>query len=210
MTDGHGNVPKEGGVTPAEALSDEDLASSYLQEPGSASGRSAVEALFARYDWRVYQWCLRLARDHDTALDLAQEAMLTALRDLEQFEGRARFSTWLYTVVRRRALRLLHRGRRWLADELDEDSMVSQAAGPAEIVELQDEEDWLRKAIQDELDPVEAAALLLRCEEGLPVDEITRLLALPGASGARGVLQSARRKLRSALEHRRQSEGGQG
>ena len=37
--------------------------------------------------------------------------------------------------------------------------------------------------------------------ERLPVDEITRLLGLDTASGARGLLQTARRKMRAALKH---------
>jgi RNA polymerase sigma-70 factor (ECF subfamily) len=166
-----------------------------------------VEALFVRYDARVYHWCLRLARDHDTALDLAQEAMLTALRDLHQFQERSRFSTWLYTVVRRRSLRLLQRERRWLIDDVDDATLVSRAPDPADVVAERAEERWVRAAIPNLLDPTEASALALRCEEGLPVDEITRLLNLPGASGARGVLQSARRKLRAARA-RRSRQGG--
>jgi hypothetical protein len=39
------------------------------------------------------------------------------------------------------------------------------------------------------------------------VDEITQVLKLEGASGARGVLQAARRKLRSALERKQRREG---
>jgi RNA polymerase sigma-70 factor (ECF subfamily) len=163
--------------------------------------------LFARYDTRVYHWCMRLARNHETALDLAQEAMLTALRDLPQFQERSRFSTWLYTVVRRRSLRLLQRERRWLIDEIDDERLVSRAPDPADEVAVRAEEAWVRAAMTDVLDPIEATALSLRCEEGLPVGEITRLLELPGASGARGVLQSARRKLRAALERRGTGEG---
>ena len=48
-------------------------------------------------------------------------------------------------------------------------------------------------------DAREQEAIYLRCFERLPVDEITSLLSITGASGARGLLQSARRKLRAAL-----------
>jgi DNA-directed RNA polymerase specialized sigma24 family protein len=36
----------------------------------------------------------------------------------------------------------------------------------------------------------------------MPVDEITALLGVSGASGARGLLQRARRKLRAAMDRR--------
>lgn len=192
----------------APELSDEVLVARYVRDSRSPEGRASVETLFERYDARVYQWCLRLSGDHDTALDLAQEAMLTALRDLHQFGERARFSTWLHTVVRRRCLRLLQRERRWLLDDFDAEGPVSHAPDPADEVAAQAEEAWVRSMMNEVLEPVEISTLLLRCEEGLPVDEITRLLELPGASGARGILQSARRKLRAAIERRGVQPGG--
>lgn len=191
-----------------EGSSDEDLVLAFQEEPGAERGRRAAETLFSRYDRRVYVWCLRLARDHDRALDIAQESLLTALRDLPSFQHRSRFATWLYTVVRRRALRLLKQERRWLVEETDLDGMVGGAPDPAETTVREDEEGWLVRTMDEVLEPGEARALVLRCEEGLPVDEVTRLLGLSGASGARGVLQSARRKLRAALERRRAAEGG--
>ena len=36
--------------------------------------------------------------------------------------------------------------------------------------------------------------------ERMPVDEITKMLKIESASGARGVLQTARRKLKAAME----------
>jgi hypothetical protein len=41
---------------------------------------------------------------------------------------------------------------------------------------------------------------VLRCFERMPVDRITETLCLENASGARGLLQTARRKLRAELE----------
>jgi DNA-directed RNA polymerase specialized sigma24 family protein len=56
--------------------------------------------------------------------------------------------------------------------------------------------------LRESLSPVEQQAIWLRCFERLPVDEVTRLLGLTTASGARSVLQSAREKLRRALARR--------
>jgi hypothetical protein len=91
VTSGQSEVPHHGRTDPV-APSDEDLAVRYAGDPRSPEGRAAVEALFSRYDTRVYHWCMRLARNHETALDLAREAMLTALRDLagDRPAGRAR------------------------------------------------------------------------------------------------------------------------
>jgi DNA-directed RNA polymerase specialized sigma24 family protein len=52
------------------------------------------------------------------------------------------------------------------------------------------------------LEPQEQQAIWLRCVERMPVDDVTRILGVDGSSGARAVLQRARRKLRAAIERR--------
>ena len=64
--------------------------------------------------------------------------------------------------------------------------------------------------IRDELEPQEQEALWLRCFEGLSVDAITEVLAVREASGARAVLQRARRKLRAAWRQKQDLAEGAG
>ena len=53
--------------------------------------------------------------------------------------------------------------------------------------------------IRSALEPEEQKVIWLRCFDRMPVEEITRVLGIESASGARSVLQRARRKLRAAL-----------
>ena len=66
----------------------------------------------------------------------------------------------------------------------------------------------LLRILTDTLTPQEQEAIWLRWFERMPVDDITCALGLDTASGARGLLQAARRKLRVVL-YRRDEEGGQ-
>jgi len=178
---------------------DEELVLAWQRDPRGRAGRTAVEELFARYDERVYAWCFRFCRDHERALDLAQEAQLEAYKALASFEGRSRFSTWLFTVTRHRCLRTLRRPRLLRDDDLEPDTLPDAGRGPDEDVEARLDSQRLAALVRDTLDEREQRALWLRCEEGLPVETITEMLGLDSASGARGLLQTARRKLRAAL-----------
>jgi len=62
--------------------------------------------------------------------------------------------------------------------------------------------------LRDELDALEQDAVYLRYFEQRPVEDIGELLRIEGASGARAVLQRARRKLRAAARRRFPDGGG--
>jgi RNA polymerase sigma-70 factor, ECF subfamily len=192
--------------TPAHLASDEDLAGRVRADPAGARGQAAASELFDRYQGRVYLWCFRRVRDHERALDLAQDILLTAYRSAGSFEGRSRYSTWLFTIARNRCYRALRRDRPIWDDDSEPDDLPGTEKPPD--IRLQEEEDEgaLLALVKEALEPHEQVALWLRCFENLPVDEITRRLRIPVSTGARGVLQSARRKLRAALDKRARAE----
>jgi RNA polymerase sigma-70 factor (ECF subfamily) len=74
----------------------------------------AIAQLVDRYQKKVYgiayQFC---GFDKSEAQDLAQEALLQIFRNLKRFEGRSRFSTWLYRVAVNACLDSRRRRRRW-------------------------------------------------------------------------------------------------
>ena len=164
--------------------------------------------MLGRYRDRVYLWCLGYVRDHDRALDMAQEVLINAYRNLGSFQGRSQFGSWLFTITRNRCLSELRRPALLVDEETDPDEGVAPQATPDRDLEERLDEEELRDLIGRSLDPVEQQALWLRCFEKMPVDEITRVLSIEETSGARGVLQRARRRLRAALAARDRKEGG--
>lgn len=74
----------------------------------------AIDQLLRRYQQKVYGIAYQLCGfNKDEAQDSAQEAMLQVFRNLKQFEGRSRFSTWLHRVVVNSCLDARRRRRRW-------------------------------------------------------------------------------------------------
>ncbi|MGD8413671.1 MAG: sigma-70 family RNA polymerase sigma factor [Candidatus Latescibacterota bacterium] len=166
----------------------------------SAPGRAAAAELLGRYRRPVYVWCYRYVGEHEHALDLSQDVLMRAWQSLESFEGRSKFSSWLFAIARNRCLNEVRRVKLFDDDEPDFDRVPAGRTNPAIDFEEGEDENRLIGLIAKTLEPLEQKALWLRCLERLPVDEITKILEIDAASGARGVLQKARRKLRSAIE----------
>ncbi len=183
----------------------------FQLDPEGEAGRRAASRLLARYRPQVLAWCWRMLGEREAALDLAQEVLLSAWRHLPEYRDDDRFGAWLFTIARNRCLSELRRRRVPLAEAAVLDLVADGSPGPDEALERRLAAQDLLALVSATLDQQEQDALMLRCWEGLPVDVITRRLGLTEASGARAVLQRARRKLRAALESRRQAaQGGAG
>lgn len=183
----------------AQERDDLDLLGRAVADPNSQAGRHAASELLGRYRKRVYVWCLRYTHDHDQALDLAQEVLISAYRNLDSFGGRSQFGSWVFSIARNRCLSELRRPALLVDEGVDPDERVSTADNPDQELENRLAEEELLELIRRVLDPEEQQAIWLRCFEKMPVDEITKVLAITEASGARGVLQRARRKLKAAI-----------
>ena len=65
---------------------------------------SAMEALFREHWPRAYRAAYLVVHDAAGAEDIAQEAFLAAVRNLDRFDGRRPFAPWLHRIVVNRAI----------------------------------------------------------------------------------------------------------
>ena len=78
------------------------------------------ELLMRRYNERVYRAARSIVRDEQEAEDVMQQAYVNAFTHLRQFNGSARFSTWLTRIAINEALARVRRQRRF--ETFDEDT----------------------------------------------------------------------------------------
>ncbi len=187
--------------------SDEDLLRRYLADREGAAGQAACSELLGRYQRAVYLWCLRNVRDHERAMDLAQEVLVRAFRALPSFESRSKFSSWLFAIARNRCITEATRSRIPFDTAAELDDLTSLLPNAETVLENEQASEQVRDLLRTHLDETERTALWMSIEERLPVEEITRLLGLENATGARGLLQRARRKLRAAMDPLTRAEG---
>jgi RNA polymerase sigma-70 factor, ECF subfamily len=83
-----------------------------LVTAAQAGDRRAIETLLRRHYDRVYAICRRVVGSSRDADDAAQEAMISIVRGLPRFDGRAAFSTWTYRIATNAALDELRKRQR--------------------------------------------------------------------------------------------------
>jgi RNA polymerase sigma-70 factor (ECF subfamily) len=91
--------------------------------------RDAAEMLVELTYPMVYKSLLRLCGDADAAADLTQDTYARAWRALAQFDGRARFSTWLYRIAYTTFLNHVRRPQRFVGID---DGVQATASAPSD------------------------------------------------------------------------------
>lgn len=67
----------------------------------AAGDRQAAGECIRAYQGQLYAYILRLSGRPEVAEDIVQEAFIRVLTNLDRFDDRYRFSTWLFTIARR-------------------------------------------------------------------------------------------------------------
>ncbi len=154
-----------------------------------------LEKLYAIYAERVFRTCLRVLGDREAAEDQTHEVFLRVFAQIGRFDGRSRFSTWLYRLTMNHTLnRLRKRKRRW--------SRLQEAVEPVESPECERPDRRVRRreardqvqALLASLSPDHRAIVVLREIEGLDYAEIAAVLGI-----ARGTVMSRLHRARRVL-----------
>jgi RNA polymerase sigma-70 factor, ECF subfamily len=154
------------------------------------------EVLMRRYNQRLYRAARAILQDDADAEDAVQQAYLNAYRHLNQFEGRARFSTWLTRIAMYEALARRRRGAGNPA--ASEHGLAETAASTSPDPERQAYGKELSVLLQTALAGLPdgyRSVFMLREVEGLSTAEAARHLRISEATAktrlhrAKGLLQ---------------------
>ena len=155
-------------------LSDEALISLV-----ASSDDAALAELYDRFGRVAYGLALRILRDEALAQDAVQEAFLAVWRSADRFLAeRAKASTWILTLVHRRAVDLVRREERRRGEPLE------SAPEPVSSSTAEDEAtlDFQRRIVQEALKRLpdeQREALELGYYGGLTQSELAERLGQP-------------------------------
>ena len=161
---------------------------------------SAFPILVKRHGSGLYAYTRSLVRDRNVADDVYQDTLLKAWRAVAPdgtYQTKGNFCGWLFRIAYRTALDYLRR------------SPVQQLAGtipsgvlsPEDVALAKETRSIIMRCVEECLDPVERSVLILRCCEGMKVEEVAEIHDIAIGTVSKWV-QRALAKLREHLQQR--------
>lgn len=165
-----------------------------------AGDRAAAAELVRAHQGSLYAYMLRITGRPETAEDVTQEAFVRALTNIERYDPRFRFSTWLFTIAKRLHVNAAQR----LAPSFDSEVVGAAASrvdwlddvGDAELSESAG--GALQRALAV-LSDEQREVLVLFYQLQWSVEAIGEYLDLPTGT-VKSHLHRARARLRESLE----------
>jgi len=178
--------------------------------------KQAFSLLVKQYESMVYGFAFKVCRNEEKAAETLQDTFVNVYRKLDQFNGKAKFSTWLYQIVTNNCLMKRRRSK------LDESSVsIDSSENGAEDSEREGEgaplhalvslkhtpqDEMVNKELREILDtailklPMEQRIVfVLRDVEGRSSEETAKILKL-SAPAVKSRLRRARVFLRAQLQ----------
>lgn len=172
---------------------------------------NAFESIVSKYQKKMFNTAYAMVGDYDEACDIVQDTFISAFRNIKEFEGKCKFSTWLYTIVINVSKNHLKqmKGRKYnkqvsLNDpEVSNDAGIDAAQASCEpgivekLIKIEMEQN-VRRCINS-LDNEFKEILVLRDMQGFSYDEIGSMLEIPEGT-VKSRLSRAREFIKECLK----------
>lgn len=174
----------------------------------------AYRELLDRYQRPVFSLIYRMMRDRELAEDLAQETFVKVFNNLEKYNPKYKFSSWIFKIASNLAIDNLRKkepktvsldGSRYARtdDEVAASriSVASEDEDPEQLLLAKE----LGAEIESAIGSLRAeyrTAILLRHVEGRPYEEIAEIMEVPLGT-VKTYIHRARSELRELLAHLR-------
>ncbi|GJQ63307.1 MAG: RNA polymerase subunit sigma-24 [Melioribacteraceae bacterium] len=166
--------------------------------------QKALAELVKKYEQTVFNFAFKICRNKERAEHTMQETFLSMVKNISQFSGKSKLSTWLYTVVSNHCLMLARSSKKYGYTSLDDDdSLIDEKnvadwdVTPDRVTENNELKEMLDQAIQ-KLPHDYRIVFLLRDVEGLSTEETGKVtdLSIPAVKSR---LHRARAFLRNEI-----------
>lgn len=163
---------------------------------------NAFAILVERYKNMVYTLSIKIVKNKEEAEEISQDAFVKAFKNLKNFKGDSKFSTWVYKIAYYASLDSIKRNKRFSNTENIDDLKVRNLSDIKGALEELQEKDR-KKVISDallKLNEDERTILTLFYFEELSIKEIVEVVNL-SEDNIKVKLYRSRKKLAVILKH---------
>lgn len=167
-----------------------------ILEKASQGDLEAFERVYKSASGFVYNVALRVTRNSADAEEVTQDVFMKIYHNLESFQFRSAFKTWVYRITVNTAINRYRKSSREEKDRLDYDGIIETLPGAGSAAEkaIQSDNETRLNKLLELLSPQHRACLVLREIEGLSYQEIAGSLKIP-VNTVRSRLKRARQSL---------------
>lgn len=150
-----------------KTMSDESALEQYLL----TQNVNYFNLLYDRYSNKVFAKCISMLKDNDIAEDATQEIFVKVLLSLSKFNGKSKFSTWLYSITYNFCIDIIRKGKKDIITPLDDNTYldIEDNIDDSEILETNV---FRLKEILEKMNIDDKSILMMKYQDDLSIKEI--------------------------------------
>lgn len=160
----------------------------------------AMEDLIRHHQASLYAFMLRMTGRPEVAEDVVQEAFVRVLKNLDRFDSRFRFSTWVFTIAKRLYMNQLQKHAPAFESDVV-DAWQGDSDAPERTLINNEIRDNARSAIEQAmlaLNEQQREIVILFHRQNWPISSIAQHLDMPEGT-IKSHLHRARKRMRQVM-----------
>jgi len=152
--------------------------------------------LYDRYGDKVFRKVISMVKDREVSKDLTQEILVKTFLKLADFQGKAKFSTWLFMITYNYCIDYIRKQKRiYEKEEGVKINYYDDLEDDGDEMEVLDMQIGRLKDLLEEIPPEDKTMLLMYYQDDMSVKELQDFFDL-GASAVKMRLSRSRKKLK--------------
>ena len=147
--------------------------------------KKAFDELVSLYEKTIYRICHRFFYNEEDAIDATQEVFIKIYRNIEKFEGRSSFNTWIYRIAANTCSTISEKKKK------EKEGLLQMMIGwwnsitestPEEKIIDKEERIFNQRIVGEnvaKLPELYRVPLILKDMEGMPLEKVSEVLEIP-------------------------------
>ena len=178
----------------------------YYIDRVKGGDKEAFAWLVDQYRDMIYTVCLRMLGSEADAEEAAQDAFVKAYKSLSDFQGKSKFSTWIYRIAYNQCISVIRKKVRMidLVDEVPDVEVSEGDLNGLDALSIGERKKYLQMALEA-LGETDSMVITLFYYEELSLEEIAEITGLT-SSNIRIKLHRSRKKMYQVINKCLKSE----